>query len=76
MIVYLSEDFITESQVERISSGIDLMRCLERYCKIGHENYSYLFYCLKEIGREDLARSLTEFIMQPPYPTKLHQASA
>ena len=64
-IVYLSEDFVTASEVGRVSSGIDLMRCLERHSRSGPGNCSFLFYCLKEVGRDDLAAKLAEFILQP-----------
>ena len=65
-VLFLSEDFLTQSEVTQISSGVDLMRCLERHGKLSPWNLSYLFYCLKEVGREDLAASLTEFHLQPP----------
>ena len=61
-IVYLSEDFIPQSEVGEISSGLDLMRSLERHNRVAPGKYSYLLACLKEIGRIDLAKSLTEFI--------------
>ena len=61
-IVYLSEDFIPQSEVGQISSGLDLMRSLERHNRVAPGKYSYLLACLKEIGRIDLANSLTEFI--------------
>ena len=65
-ILFLSEDFLTQSEVTQISSGVDLMRCLERHGKLTPWNLSYLFYCLKEVGREDLAASLTAFHLQLP----------
>ena len=65
-ILFLSEDILTQSEVTQISSGVDLMRCLEQHGKLSPWNLSYLFYCLKEVGREDLASSLTEFHLQPP----------
>ena len=61
-ILYLSEDFIPQSEVKQISSGLDLMRSLERHKRLAPGKYSYLLACLKEIGRIDLARTLTEFI--------------
>ena len=61
-ILYLSEDFIPQSEVGQISSGLDLMRSLERHKRLGPGKYSYLLACLKEIGRIDLIKSLTEFI--------------
>ena len=61
-ILYLSEDFIPQSEVGQISSGLDLMRSLERHNRVAPGKYSYLLACLKEIGRIDLAKSLTEFI--------------
>ena len=61
-ILYLSEDFIPQSEVEQISSGLDLMRSLERHKRLAPGKYNYLLACLKEIGRIDLARTLTEFI--------------
>ena len=61
-IVYLSEDFIPLSEVGQISSGLDLIRSLERHNRVAPGKYSYLLACLKEIGRIDLVKSLTEFI--------------
>ena len=61
-IVYLSEDFIPLSEVGQISSGLDLIRSLERHNRLAPGKYNYLLACLKEIGRIDLAKSLTEFI--------------
>ena len=61
-ILYLSEDFIPQSEVGQISSGLDLMRSLERHNRLAPGKYSYLLACLKEIGRIDLVKSLTEFI--------------
>ena len=61
-ILYLSEDFIPQSEVEQISSGLDLMRSLERHKRLAPGKYNYLLTCLKEIGRIDLARTLTELI--------------
>ena len=61
-ILYLSEDFIPQSEVGQISSGLDLMRSLERHNRVAPGKYNYLLACLKEIGRIDLANSLTEFI--------------
>ena len=61
-ILYLSEDFIPQSEVKQISSGLDLMRSLERHNRVAPGKYSYLLACLKEIGRIDLVKSLTEFI--------------
>ena len=61
-ILYLSEDFIPQSEVGQISSGLDLMRSLERHNRVAPGKYSYLLACLKEIGRIDLVTTLTEFI--------------
>ena len=61
-ILYLSEDFIPQSEVGQISSGLDLMRSLERHNRVAPGKYNYLLACLKEIGRIDLVKSLTEFI--------------
>ena len=61
-LLYLSEDFIPQSEVGQISSGLDLMRSLERHNRVAPGKYNYLLACLKEIGRIDLANSLTEFI--------------
>ena len=61
-ILYLSEDFIPQSEVKQISSGLDLMRSLEHHKRLAPGKYNYLLACLKEIGRIDLAKSLTEFI--------------
>jgi len=85
-ILYLSEDFIPQSEVEQISSGVDLFRCLERYGRLAPGKYDYLLACLKEVNRLDLAKNLTEFLYRylleslPPgfrlygqaYATKLH----
>jgi len=61
-ILYLSEDFIPQSEVGQISSGLDLMRSLEKHNRLAPGKYSYLLACLKEISRIDLVKSLTEFI--------------
>ena len=61
-ILYLSEDFIPQSEVKQISTGLDLMRSLEHHKRLALGKYSYLLACIKEIGRIDLARTLTEFI--------------
>jgi len=85
-ILYLSEDFIPQSEVGQISSGVDLMRSLERHGRLAPGKYDYLLACLNEVGRLDLAKSLTEFLYSylleslPPsfrlcsqvYATKLH----
>ena len=60
--LYLSEDFIPQSEVKQISSGLDLMRSLEHHKRLAPGKYSYRLACLKEIGRIDLATTLTEFI--------------
>ena len=62
-ILYFSEDFIPQSEVGQISSGLDLMRSLERHNRVAPGKYNYLLACLKEIGRIDLVTSLTEFII-------------
>ena len=61
-ILYLSEDFIPQSEVKQISSGLDLMRSLEYHKRLAPGKYSYLLACLKEIGRIDLGKTLTELI--------------
>ena len=61
-ILYLSEDFIPQPEVKHISSGLDLMRSLERHKRLAPGKYSYLLACLKEIGRIDFAKTLTELI--------------
>ena len=85
-ILYLSEDFIPQSEVGQISSGVDLMRSLERHGRLGPGRYDYLLACLKEIGRLDLAKIMTEFLYsyllgslprsfrlsRQAYATKLH----
>ena len=85
-IIYLSEDFIPQSEVMQVASGVDLMRSLERHGRLAPGRYDYLLACLKEIGRLDLATNLTEFLYSylleslPPsfrvssqaYATKLH----
>ena len=55
-ILYLSED--CTQTAGSVSSGVDLMRSLERDGKLGTGNYTYLLSCLREIGRIDLERSL------------------
>ena len=85
-ILYLSEDFIPQSEVGQISSGVDLMRSLERHGRLAPGRYDYLLACLKEIGRLDLAKIVTEFLYsylleslpqsfrlsRQAYATKLH----
>jgi len=85
-ILYLSEDFIPQSEVGQSSSGVDLMGGLGRHGRLAPGKYYYLLACLKEVGRLDLAKSLTEFLYSylleslPPsfrlssqaYATKLH----
>ena len=61
-ILYLSEDFIPQPEVKQISNGLDLMRSLERHKRLAPGKYSYLLACLKEIGRINLAKTLTELI--------------
>ena len=61
-ILYLSEDFLPQSEVGQIFSGLDLMRSLERHNRLAPGKYSYLLACLKEIGRVDLVTNVTEFI--------------
>ena len=61
-ILFLSEDFIPQSEVGQISSGLDLIRSLERHNRLAPGKYNYLLACLKEIGRIDLVTTLTEFI--------------
>ena len=63
-LLYLSEDSF-ESQspsAGSVSSGVDLMRSLERHGKLGPGNYSYLLSCLREIGRIDLETSLSKAV--------------
>ena len=60
-LLYLSEDFIPQTEVVSIKSGVDLMRCLEKHGRLGPGNYHYLACCLNEIGRLDLVQRL-EFI--------------
>ena len=61
-ILFLSEDFIPQSEVGQISSGIDLMRSLEQHGRLSPGKYDYLLACLKEVGRLDLVTRLTELI--------------
>ena len=61
-ILYLSEDFIPQSEVGQISSGIDLIRSLEQHGRLSPGKYDYLLACLKEVGRLDLVTRLTELI--------------
>ena len=68
-LLFLSEDFIPQSEQEQIrSSGVNLMRCLIRRGRLEPGNCYYLYFCLNEIGRVDLARSLAEFYLMPPLP--------
>ena len=62
-MVYLAEDFVPRSEARQISSGVDLMRCLEHHGRLGCGRYHYLLDCLKAIGRLDLATSLTDSII-------------
>lgn len=57
-LLYLSEDFIPQTEVNAIKSGIDLMRCLEKHGRLAPGQYDYLISCLNEIGRNDLAQRL------------------
>ena len=63
-LLYLSEDsFESESPgAGSVSSGVDLMRSLERHGKLGPGDYSYLLSCLREIGRIDLEMSLSKAV--------------
>ena len=65
-LLFLSEDFVPQSEREQISSGVDFMRCLIRHGRVEPGNCYYLYFCLNEIGRVDLARSLAEFYTLPP----------
>ena len=68
-LLFLSEDFIPQSEREQIrSSGVNLMRWLIRRGRLEPGNCYYLYFCLNEIGRVDLARSLAEFYLMPPLP--------
>ena len=67
-IAFLSEDFLPPSEVAGISSGVDLMRELERHGRLGPGNYHYLLSCLEDVGRLDLAELLLlESPSQIPY---------
>ena len=57
-LLYLSEEFIPQTEVGAIKSGVDLMRSLEKHGRLGPGNYGYLASCLTEIGRIDLAQEL------------------
>ena len=57
-LLYLSEDFLPQTEVAAIESGVDLMRSLERHGRLGPGQYDYLASCLIEIGRVDLAQKL------------------
>lgn len=57
-LLYLSEEFIPQTEVGSIETGVDLMRCLERHGRLGPGNYTYLASCLEEIGRIDLVQKL------------------
>jgi len=63
-LLFLSEDFIPQSEVEQIFSGVDLMRSLEQHGRLSPAKYDYLLACLKEVGRLDLVINLTEFIFR------------
>ena len=57
-LLYLSEDFIPQTEAAGIVCGVDLMRSLEKHCRLGPGQYDYLASCLLEIGRIDLAQKL------------------
>ena len=57
-LLYLSEDFIPQTEADSIQTGVDLMRSLERHGRLGPRNYAYLASCLNEIGRIDLVKKL------------------
>ena len=57
-LLYLSEDFIPQTESKTIQSGIDFMRCLEKHGRLAPGQYDYLTSCLDEIGRNDLAQKL------------------
>ncbi len=59
-IVYLSEDFVSPYERVRISSGVELMRCLERHNRLGPGNYHYILSSLREVGRLDVASTLAQ----------------
>lgn len=67
-LLYLSEDFIPQSEVTDIQSGVDLVRSLEKHGRLGPRNYSYLTHCLVEIGRVDLAQKLDPSQMEGTLP--------
>ena len=67
-IAFLSEDFLPPSEVAGNSSGVDLMRGLEKHGRVGPGNYHYLLSCLEDVGRLDLAELLlSESPSQIPY---------
>ena len=49
-ILYLSEDFIPQSEVKQISGGLSFMRSLERHKRLAPGKYSYLLACLKRLA--------------------------
>ena len=57
-LLYLSEDFIPQTEAVAIKCGVDLMRSLEKHGRLGPGQYDYLVSCLNEIGRIDLAQKL------------------
>ena len=57
-LLFLSEDFIPQTEVMGIKCGVDLMRSLEKHGRLGPGQYDYLISCLIEIGRVDLAQKL------------------
>ena len=70
-MLYLSEDFVPQTEVGLINSGIDLMRCLEKYGWLGPGDYHYLACCLREIGRIDLVQKL-ELCSSGDQPLSVH----
>ena len=64
-IVYLSEDFVPTDEAVKISSGIDLMRCLERHGRLSPGGYHYFLSCLRAVGRIDVVKTLSESLPIP-----------
>ena len=57
-LVFCCEDYISEAEAEKISSGIDLFKALKHQNLLGPDNYEYLREQLLAIGRVDLANLL------------------
>ena len=73
-ILFLSDDClytIPHMDIEKINSGVGLMRCLERSGKLAPGKYSHLLCCLQDIGRLDLAALITHQNIENAIPHSL-----